>query len=465
MPGVLTIPQTAGRRRGLLTPAHAQVFAAGVCQKGPHDRAVEVTSLDQFETNFGPLQAFSAFHTQIQAYFEESKGGKAIIGRTLGATPVLATVNLDTGKFVVTAKEFGAFANAWKASYATASKTLTIDYGAGVTKDYPGTSAAEILAAVAADTTARVTVTGSGTLPSGNVTATNLAGGTDDHANITTTQVGNALALFTSNLGRGAVIVPEWSAADIGEILIAHASQYGRVAIMSTDRADDLAAAGTIGDGLRADDTDGSGGLFWPWVTTPLGSTIGPEGAIAGRRAKMIREKGAWFPPAGGNGKFEWVTGVDQTITPEALDTAHDDHAVNAIKIDDGKPVLYGWRTLSLEEGTFRYLSIRDTVNHTRTLVESAEKKWVMQPMTDAMPEDAAGDVIGVLKTLATAGAFSPLRENGVEIDPGWIVETTFDVDPVTGKGTVTPATQIRPVGAAETIIVPTTVVPYGTGF
>lgn len=457
--GVVT--STSARAAAAVFPSgpEARWFVVGLTDRGPVDRAVRVRSLAQFEASFGGAVNYSAMHEQMRAYFGEG-GYEAWIARVVGPAAEKATVSLDAGKLVVTALNPGAFANGWTAAYTAASKTLTIVTDTG-TETYTGTDLAAVLTAAAASTT--VKVTSSGSLPAADVAASPLASGSDDRANVTATVAGAALDLFDQSIGAGAVSIPGWSASAVGSALLAHARVApGRIIIQGTARTDSLAQANAVADALRSQDSEGNMAVVWPWLPTPSGATISPEGAVAGHRAMIIRDNGVWTPPAGGNGALRYVTGIDQAATRIQVDEAHDDHAVNVIRIVRGGPRVYGWRSLSLDEANFRYLHYRDVLNTIRQNAELALEQYVYAPMTPALAQNARGTMMGVLKPFIDGGGlFASIDEDGNEIDPGWSVSVEFTMG-TAGEGFLDVAVAVRPAPAAELIRVPITKVAVG---
>lgn len=441
-------------------PAEARWFATGLADRGPVDRAVRIRSLAQFVATFGAAVNYAVLYAQVAAFFALD-GFEVWIARVVGPAAVHATVSLEAGDLVVTAKDPGAFANGWTAAYTAATKTLVIVTDDG-TETYVGTDLASLLEACEASL--KVTVTSGGALPAGNVAATALATGADDRGSITATHMTDALDLFDAELGRGAVSVPGWSAGDVGAALIAHAIVNGRIVIQGVDRADSLSDANTINDALAADDTDGVNGVFWPHLPTPSGAILSPEGVIAGHRAAVIRDHGPWWPPAGGSGALGYVTGVDQTATRDEIDTAHDTHGVNVVKLVAGIPTLYGWRSASTDVANYRYLSARDTINRIRQDVEAGLEPYVYAPLTVTLVEQARGTVQGILKGLEAAGAFYPLvDDDGAVLDPGWTLAVSKSVDPDAGAGYLDVEILVRVTPGAEAIRVSITKVPLGT--
>ena len=453
--GVVTSTSLKSSPAVLPASTEARFFVAGITERGPVGEAVRCRSLADFEAVFGDAVSYSTLHEHMRVFWAEG-GYEAYVSRLVGPSPVNATISLDTGKLVVTAKDPGAFANGWTAAYTAATKTLTVVTDSA-TETYAGTDLATLLTAAEASTT--VDVTSSGSLPSTDVAATALAAGDDDRSNITPTEAIAALDVFVPGLGAGAVAIPGYTATQLGDDLIAWATETKRIALLAEARTDDLATAQTTAEGLS--DEEGNGGLFWPWLLTPSGATISPESAVAGVRARVIRNAGPWVAPAGGNGVLQYITDADQKATRAEVDAAHDDSGVSVVTIVSGGPRIYGWRSLA---GTndLRYLHYRDTLNMIAYRVEAALEPYVYAPMSAALAQNAAGTCMGVLEPLVAGGALFPmLDDDGNAVDPGYQV-TVSTTTGEAGEGILEPAIAVRIVAAAELILVPITKVAVG---
>lgn len=456
--GVVT--STAVKSAPAVTPTdpQARYFLAGITERGPVGVAVRCRSLAEFTAAFGGQVPYSPLVDHLRVFWAEG-GYEAVVARLVGPAAVKATASLDSGKLVVTARNPGAFASTWTAGYTAASKTLTITTDTG-TETWTGDDLAGLLAAAAASPT--VTVTSSGSLPTANVAAVTLTGGSDDRTSITASVATAALAAFGDALGAGAVALPGWSATQVGAALITHAKATRRIALLAGARTDTLTAFQTAVATLRPQDADGCAGAFWPWVMTPGGAVVSPESAVAGVRARAIRAAGPWLPPAGGNGRLGYVAAVDQAATRGEVNTAHDEYAVSVITTIAGGPRLYGWRALAPASADLRYLSYRDTLNLIRVAVEEVLEPYVYAPLTAALAQNAVGSIIGALKPLIDGGGLFPLIDaDGTRLDDGYRVDVTTTVGPG-GEGVLRPVVAVRVAPAAELIQVPITKVAVG---
>jgi hypothetical protein len=176
------------------------MIIAGQTQFGTTSGPVVVRTLTDYVRLFG-VRTGGAPMLDAAEFFLGQGGGELVVQRAYGPSAVLATVTLDTNKITVTAKSPGAYYNDWTAAYTAASKTLTITKGTR-SATYTGTDAATLQADASSDADVTVTVA---TLPSGNVSATALASGADDYANVAWATV---LGRVTNAVGSGAMVVP-----------------------------------------------------------------------------------------------------------------------------------------------------------------------------------------------------------------------------------------------------------------
>lgn len=320
-----------------------QAFLVGQTQKGPVHTPVRVRGLADFRAVFGERSGGTDMYDVATAAFKQGLG-QAWICRAAGPAPVKATIGLDSNKITVTAKECGAFANTWEAAYTTATKTVTIIKG-DTTVTYTGTDAASLQAAAAVDPDVTVTVS---SLPSGNVAATNLAGGTDDYSNVV---VATSLAAIDGDLGDGAVVWPGKVSTATAAALQAHCEATNRLGLLSvaagTSQANAIAAAAAVtgGDHLA---------LLWSHTTVDTNSgtlKIEPTGSALGARSLAHATDGPQASPIRDTyGRMRWVTGVeDDTTAAEWLSLNNAN--VSVIRTSNSQLRLYGWKLLAPVDG------------------------------------------------------------------------------------------------------------------
>ena len=250
-------PPTSGEK----SARHIIVGQTGL---GPVDGPVVVTSLADYVGKFGPRTQGSAMYDAAEFYLV-NRGGPLVVMRAAGPNPVKATIGLDSNKIVVTSRNPGAAYNAWTAAYASGTKTLTLVKGS-VTATYTGTTAAELETAAAIDRDVTVTVSA---LPSGNVSATALATGDDDYANVSWA---TTLALIPAGVG-GSISVPGVAYGTVGSALASHAKDTQRLALLSLTNGSSSSTAASAAATVAAYTGAENAVLVWPEFKVPSGAT------------------------------------------------------------------------------------------------------------------------------------------------------------------------------------------------
>ena len=390
---------------GIITDS-GQAFIIGQAVRGPVV-PTRIFGIADYRAVFGDRTGASDLFDVVQTAFKEGLGSAYIL-RATGPSPVKATVGLDSSKIVVTAKEYGAFANSWTATYTSSSKTLTLKKDTTVT--YTGTTAAELQTAASIDPDVTVTVT---SLPSSNVAETNLAGGTDDYANAVPA---TTLALLDADLGDGAVVWAGKRHATVAAALQTHCEDTGRLGITTLAAGTSQAAAISALSSASGDNLV----CVWPHVTVQsAGSTltVEPSGLALGARARAHGQEGAWASPIRDiYGVAKYVSGVEVESTAsewQALNAG----SVSVVRTVNGSPRLYGWRLLS-GESTLRGAQFRDTINRVSVGCNQVAERYVGVTVDGKgrRLSEFAGDLTGFLANMS--GAFF----EGAN-DPGYVVD------------------------------------------
>jgi len=334
-----------------------QAFIVGQTQRGPAHTPTRVFGLADFRAVFGERSGGTDLYDVVASAFKEGLGSAYIL-RAAGPAPVKATIGLDSNKITVTAKEYGAFANSWTAAYTTATKTVTIVKG-DTTVTYTGTTAAEVEAAAAVDPDVTVTIT---SLPSGNVSATALAGGTDDYGNVV---IATSLAYLGADLGDGALVWPGKVSSATASAFQTHCAATNRIGILSvaegTSQANAIVAVDAVTSGENL-------ALVWPHVTVSTNSgdlTIEPTGFALGARARAHAANGPQQSPIWeACGRAKWVTGVEEETTAAEW-TSLNNAGVSVIRTSNGSLKLFGWKTLDAPDDVtnLQGAQFRDVIN------------------------------------------------------------------------------------------------------
>lgn len=409
-------------------PPTARLFVIGRSQTGDGTVQRVTGNLSAYRPLFGDRAGYADLNDVLQTFFKAG-GGEAYVVRALGAAPVKATISLSTGKIVVTAKDPGAFANGWTAAWNNATHVLTVTDGS-FTESYTGTTAVELLTAAAAS--ARFTVTSDGSLPSSDVTATALAGGTDDYATVDWAAL---LALFPAELGAGVVAVAGEPYTVVGSALALHASTSRREAMVSLVAGADVAAALAAVSAVTnydagADKTQ----VCWPHVQfTDTGVTItaDPVGYFAGVRAKAHQNVGPWASPLRARSISRFLTGVDVSPTDAQIDALIAGHVTFAYP-RSGLVQVDGWETAAPTLGVdtlhgAQYASVIDAVAQGAQLVGDS---FIGQLVNQRTLGDFEGALIGLLAPYVAGGAlYTGYGVDGEEVDPGYILDLGPDVN------------------------------------
>lgn len=257
------ITVTTGTVAGVQAPAGpraARFVVAGQTQSGPTDAPRVVRNLRDYMNIYGARSGGVDMYDAAETFFNGG-GSELVVMRAYGPSAVNATVTLDS-KITVTSKAPGSFYNAWTAAYTSSSKTLTVVKGSK-TVTYTGATAAALQSAASVDPDVTVTVSA---LPGSNVSATNLANGDDDYANVSWSTV---LGKIGPSYGPGVVAAPGVTGA--ASALAAHATANRRLALLTPGQTDSastvISSQGSINSADKQNAT-----YVYPWVKVPDGS-------------------------------------------------------------------------------------------------------------------------------------------------------------------------------------------------
>lgn len=414
-------------------PLSGRFQIAAITTTGPTDKAVLIRSIADYESVYGPRAAFSANGYDTARMFFEEGGAELIVSRAVGAAAAADTLVLKDGSTIdtlqVEARNPGAHQPAIKVAVTStgAISTVSVSQGGVAMAVFTGSSPAELVAAAAKSPLVRIIDLGSETAAPGNlpavIPATDLTGGTDDRAAVTTEHIIKALKLAGEQGEGGAVAAPGYPVTVIGSDLVQYAKDSRRVALLAPDAnttADSLIALApdysTIGD---------NAGLFYPHVVIPDGTgtrTISPEGYVAAVRARAHEAVGYWRKPFGDIAQTRWVIG---TVTPvnTAVNNQLNDARINGIVTTGTKVRLYGWASLSANPEMLA-LSARDVLNNVARDVKAVVEPYVGETIDGKghLTSRVSAEVEGLLAPIADAGGFFALVNGDDEIDPGFKV-------------------------------------------
>ena len=414
---------TTGTVAGLTAPAGpraARFIVAGQTQFGPTDAPRIVRNLRDYANTYGARSGGVDMYDAAETFFN-CGGSELVVQRAFGPSAVNATIVLDTNKITVTSKAPGSYYNDWTAAYTSASKTLTIVKGSK-TVAYVGTDAASLQAAASIDPDVTVTVA---SLPSGNVSATALATGADDYANVVWATV---LARVGPAAGPGAVAVPGVNGA--AAALHAHAASFRRLALLTPVQTDAAATVITAQGSITA--ANQSYATFvYPWVKVPDGAgglkVVDGVSFAAGLRAVTMRTFGVGDSPLR-RAAHQLARGAAATPLTEVDDTTHTSLLAAGVATIRSLPSAVGldvWATAAgvggntkLQEAIFR-----DMVNAIADECARALDQFIGRAAKPAVLTEAQGVLAGVLEN------YRPwLVDNGIT-DPGYKVAVSAGSD------------------------------------
>ncbi len=383
-------------------------FVVGQTQAGPTGVAVPITSMTDYANYLGTRVSYGYLYDSLNEFFNDG-GSLAYVSRIVGPSAAQATrVLQDNGGSPQNTLKF------WAYGEGTWGNSLTVQVTAGtasnsyvltITNTVTGlvTASPNLFSPTDAVTWANAlnpwqvqvyitNLNSTNSAPSNNPAVTgpiNLAGGTDDTADVSETQWANALSTtgttspvnvtsgpggtttfqnFPTTLGPGQVSAPGHTTSTGYQNLANHAYNNTRVALLdvadSSVTATLTAQAAYIQAGGTAPATDPSyAAMFAPWLiipgifsTNPGASspvpnrTIPPSALAAALMARNDLTNDANVPAAGTNGRSLYVIGTTQTYSAANLGTLNA-AGVNIIRspYQNSGIQLYGYRSLATD--------------------------------------------------------------------------------------------------------------------
>lgn len=243
--------------------------------------------------------------------------------------------------------------------------------------------------------------------------------------------------------------------------MIEHARTNNRVALLASARGASVANLQADVAGLNSE----YAGLFAPWVVIPganviSNKAISPEGYVAAMRARAHDQIGPWRSPAGAFAQARYVLDVDQNFNSYDGDLL-DDSRVSVIRRINDSVRLYGWRSISTDTDNWAYLKDRDTVNRLVVASNVTLEDYVFETI-DAqgiLQSKINAALVGILDPMANAGGlFGTYDADGNELDPGYIVDTSAAINPLSslaqGIINATVSVRISPTGALINLVI-----------
>jgi len=484
MPGVVV---TTAVRTGPTVPnlqPSSTFFIVGEAERGPTDRALLVTSLEEFEDFYGGFVSYGHLHPQVQAFFEEG-GARCYVSRVVGASPSASSGDIEVGTktlntaggspaITLTAVGAGDWSENLEVSVTALGSGFAIKlflnddqvYSTGECNNAER-AVNRINASVIAARYITASLPGAGSLVPAVAASSAFSAGDDNRGAITVDNYTEALTLFTENLGAGAVAAPDivndgFNMAEVHEALITHAKDNNRVALCSfplSYSADD--AIGSMSDYAELDGSQNAA-FFWPYVSanrapnTPI--TMSPEGYVAAKRSVAFNARGPWAPYAGLLSEASYVTGLTTSVG-KTVGNQLDDARVNALRFINGRVRVYGARSASSDEDNFRYITAQETLNYIITESENRLEDLVFTAI------DGRGVLFGQIEARLRAlldpirqagGLYEAFDALGERIDYGYTVVVNDAINPAyqLAQGVVRAKVGVRISSVGDQIVV-----------
>ncbi|EHN09422.1 hypothetical protein PAI11_37560 [Patulibacter medicamentivorans] len=353
------------------------------------------------------------------------------IARVVGPAATAATVTLDA-KIKITAKSAGEWANGATGGLDAAivdvagSRRIVIrENDLPVATSPASPDQAGLIAWSDANDVVTVETVAPG-LPAVTAAA-NLAGGTDDRANIGPADYGVALAKLDRRWGPGHILAPGVSDPDVHGLLLEHGEINNRNPHL------DLTPTVTEGDALahalavQADHpaTIKRAGLWasWSYVTPVAGEPerLLPRSAVqSGIASRVEQVNGIGAAPFGhelGTSAIEsrlfreWSTGYNPPGEAQRLYAGQ----VN-VALDDGVTIAAeGYRTLD-PDPVYEDLHVADTRMRLAWQAETRARTFIGKPVTRQTLGSLHGSLIGLCEEFRAAGAFNDIGDVGYRV-------------------------------------------------
>lgn len=445
MPGVVVRTETQAGPSAALRAPSSQMFFAGITERGDTAKPVLVRGMADVNLLLGARVSYGSVWDQLKVYFDEG-GLQAYVSRVVGPAATKGTLTLQdrAGSPINTVRIDAQNAGAWSSrlKVAVADGALVNTYRITVTLDDVVVEDKNNLATPADAVTAfkdsiyvRAVDLGSATAaPTNNpkvLAATALSAGTDDRASATDSTYVTALALFTKDLGDGAVAIPGRTTSTIWTGVNNHCKANNRIGILSAANGDNKSTL----LGRTADLDSEYCGVFAPWIVVSDGGggtrTISPEGYIGAVRARAHDQLGPWRVPAGAIAVANTVLDVQTRFIASDADDL-DNGRINVIRFISNTVRNYGWRSMSSNEDDYAYLKDRDLLNFLVVESEKRLEEYVFQPIDRKghLLANIAASITGLVDPISRAGGLYPmLNDNGQQVDPGYKVDTGNSVN------------------------------------
>ena len=483
-----------------------QWFVVGEAERGDITKPTLCRSFSDYVREYGDYQAGNLYQ-YVKTYFDEG-GTRCYVQRVLGASHATAaktfqdTAGSPANTITFTAKNPGKWGNTLSVEILTSADATVAISGYFRVKIYLNS----VLIFTSRDlkdvpdavnfinnsrTVNHLVVASNESASALNpkaYAATALTGGANGTNAATAAEKVTGLSLLTEDLKNGAVSVPGVYDNTTRDGLLAHAQAYNRIALFAF-------AAGTSVDsaitGAASEYTDTAASYtayYWPHIKVPSPSatelasyvaagatattaepdpesatvTIDPTCYAAAARARAIQASGGpWRAGAGAISAARTIVDLNQAASPASGDRL-DEGRVNALRKIGNSIRVYGARSVSSDETNWRYITLRDTINHIVYGVESRMEEFIFNTI------DSRGNlfgrieasIVGFLDPMRIAGGLYEARnDEGKLVDPGYVVtvDATNNPNSQLAQGIVKCTVGVRVAGVVDMIEVEVT--------
>lgn len=417
------------------------LFLVGMSERGSVDELIVIRSKAERASLIGDRTTYSQIVDQVDTFLDEAGdvGARVVLARVVGAGATKGTLTLmdragagGVNTVRLDARDPGAHSADISVDVVDAAAvntfTLRVLFRGELQETYANLdSPAALVAALATSQFLRAANLASVTAAPNNnpavLAVTPLSAGTDDRASVTGPTHVAALARLTADQGPGVVAIPGQPHTVTAAGIAAHCALAGmrRIGLVAPPVGTTVVAAGAAARALRVTANMRFLGFQYPWLQIPDGAggvrTISPEGGDAGRRARLGK---TYRAPAGTAGRFVSVVGLERELTKDEINVLDAD-AVNCHRSSRGVTQLYGWRSLSLDEVNWRFLSYTDVGNELEARGEAALESLPFEVPDQAAFQQARTEVDAVAGPIARDRGLYPSPSGN---DPGWEVDT-----------------------------------------
>ncbi len=483
-----------------------QWFVVGEAERGDITKPTLCRSFSDYVREYGDYQAGNLYQ-YVKTYFDEG-GTRCYVQRVLGASHATAAKILQdaagspANTMTITAKNPGKWGNTLSVEVlSSADATVAISgyfriklylndvliFTSRDLKDVPDAVNFINESRTVNHLVVASNISGNSNNPAA-LTKTALAGGANGTNAATAAEKVAGLALFTEDLKNGAVSVPGVYDNTTRDGLLAHAEAHNRIALFSFAAGTSVDTAITSAASEYTDTAASHTAYYWPHVKVPSPSatelasyvaagatattaepdpesatvTICPTAYAAGARARAIQASGGpWRPGAGAISVARTVVDLNQAVSPADGDRL-DEGRVNALRKIGNTIRVYGARSVSSDETNFRYITMRDTLNHIVYGVEARMEEFIFNTIDSRgnLFARIEGSIVSFLDPMRVSGGLYEARNaQGQLVDPGYVVtvDATNNPNSQLAQGTVKATVGVRVAGVVDLIEVEVT--------